>query len=193
MADQEEQVVVAPTTTEAAQDVEMQEEKAPRAPPARQGRIIVRNLVFDMRDKHLQKAFSKFGKIDSINVPLNNANNQNRGFGFIEFSSKGEAQAAITAMHNSTFKGRPLTVEFSLPKASYETKVQHVLDNTNMQKEDVIKPKSIKFDEKKAAESETPKKEEKKVDKKREPRVKDSADTTTDTTLFVRNIAWDVS
>ena len=44
-----------------------------------------------MRDKHLKKAFSKFGKIESINVPLNNANNQNRGFAFIEFSSKGEA------------------------------------------------------------------------------------------------------
>lgn len=62
-----------------------------RPPPARQGRIIVRNLVFDMREKHLMKAFSKFGKIDSIDVPLNNTNNQNRGFGFIEFSSKGEA------------------------------------------------------------------------------------------------------
>ena len=110
------------------------QEQRDRPPPARQGRIIVRNLVFDMRDKHLQKAFGKFGKIESIDVPLNSTNNQNRGFGFIEFSSKGEAQGAINAMHNMMFKGRSLTVEFSLPKASYETKVQHVLDNTNLTK-----------------------------------------------------------
>jgi len=76
-----------------------------------------------MREKHLQKSFGKFGKITNIEVPLNNTNNQNRGFGFIEFSGKGEAQAAITAMNASTFKGRPITVEFSIQKQSYETKV----------------------------------------------------------------------
>jgi RNA recognition motif-containing protein len=44
-----------------------------------------------MREKHLEKAFKQFGKIDSINVPLNNANNQNRGFGFVEFANKADA------------------------------------------------------------------------------------------------------
>jgi len=97
--------------------------KRDRPPPARQGRIIVRNLVFDMRENHLDKAFKQFGKIESINVPLNNSNNQNRGFGFVEFANKADAQSAIDAMNGSKFKGRNLTVEFSLPKASYETKV----------------------------------------------------------------------
>ena len=65
----------------------LEESKAskPKPPPVKQGRIIVRNLVFDVREKHLLKAFSKFGKVTSLNVPLNNANNQNRGFGFVEF------------------------------------------------------------------------------------------------------------
>jgi RNA recognition motif-containing protein len=44
-----------------------------------------------MREKHLEKAFKQFGKIENINVPLNNTNTQNRGFGFIEFSTKAEA------------------------------------------------------------------------------------------------------
>jgi len=65
--------------------------KRERPPPMKQGRIIVRNLVFDMREKHLEKAFKGFGKIESINVPLNNTNNQNRGFGFVEFASKEDA------------------------------------------------------------------------------------------------------
>ena len=46
-----------------------------KPPPARQGRIIVRNLVFDIREKHLEKEFKKYGKIESINIPLNQANN----------------------------------------------------------------------------------------------------------------------
>jgi len=87
------------TAAEVLPDQDQEQDKRDRPPPARQGRIIVRNLVFDMREKHLMKAFSKFGKIDSIDVPLNNTNNQNRGFGFVEFSGKGEAQAAITAMN----------------------------------------------------------------------------------------------
>ncbi len=95
-------------------------------------------------------------------------------------------------MNNSMFKGRSITVEFSIPKASYETKVQHVLDNTNLTKQEAIKPKSIKFDEKQKAETETPVVEEKKKPE-RAPREKDSADTTTETTLFVRNVAWDVT
>lgn len=76
-----------------------------------------------MRENHLEKAFKQFGKIESINVPLNSVNNQNRGFGFVEFVSKTDAQSAIDGMNGKQFKGRLLTVEFSLPKASYETKV----------------------------------------------------------------------
>ena len=77
-----------PVTAETDLD---QLQKRERPAPVKQGRIIVRNLVFDMREKHLEKAFKQFGKIDGINVPLNNSNNQNRGFGFVEFATKSEA------------------------------------------------------------------------------------------------------
>ena len=148
-----------------------------------------------MREKHLEKAFKQFGKIDSINVPLNNANNQNRGFGFVEFANKADAQSAIDAMNGKQFKGRNLTVEFSLPKASYETKVQHVLENTNQTKQEVIRPKSVKLEEKKKAEEEEKKVVEEPVTqpKKKFEKTKEAPDNTNESTLFVRNIAWDVS
>lgn len=38
--------------------------KRERPPAMHEGRVIIRNLVFDMRDVHLQKAFGKYGKID---------------------------------------------------------------------------------------------------------------------------------
>ena len=159
------------TTPAAATPEESQAQPKPKPPPVKQGRIIVRNLVFDVREKHLLKAFQKFGKVTSLNVPLNNANNQNRGFGFVEFPTRQEAQKAIDAMNGAQYKGRPLTVEFSLPKTSYETKVQHVLDNTNQTKQEAVKPKSVKIEQKvkeqKQKEAEDAKPKETKKEKKR--------------------------
>lgn len=98
-------------------------------------------------------------------------------------------------MNGKQFKGRNLTVEFSLPKASYETKVQHVLENTNQTKQEVIRPKSVKLEEKKKAEEEEKKVVEEPVTqpKKKFEKTKEAPDNTNESTLFVRNIAWDVS
>ena len=56
-------------------------------------------MPFDIKAPNLVKAFSKFGLIRDVNVPLNNETNQSRGFGFIEFTDKEEAQKAITEMN----------------------------------------------------------------------------------------------
>ena len=45
--------------------------KKERPPPAKQGKIIIRNLGFDLREKHLKACFGKFGKIIDSSVPLN--------------------------------------------------------------------------------------------------------------------------
>lgn len=79
----------------------------------------MRNLVFDMREKHLMNAFKKFGTIKEVNVPLNPTSNQNRGFAFVEFENRESASNAIAEMNGSKFKGRSLTVEFSVPKETY--------------------------------------------------------------------------
>ena len=63
-------------------------EKRERAPKAKQGKIIVRNLGFDLREKHLKNVFSPFGPIKEITVPLNQSTNQNRGFAFIEYETR---------------------------------------------------------------------------------------------------------
>lgn len=64
-------------------------------PDAKAGRVIVRNLGFDLREKHLKSLFGKFGEIINIDVPLKSDNNLNRGFGFVEFKDKAMAAQAI--------------------------------------------------------------------------------------------------
>ena len=44
-------------------------------PDAKAGRVIVRNLGFDLREKHLKSLFGKFGEIINIDVPLKSDNN----------------------------------------------------------------------------------------------------------------------
>ncbi len=101
----------------------------------------MRNLPFDLKEQHLQPHFSKFGKILSISLPLNNTNNLNRGFAFLEYEKKEDAQKAIDGMNGQKFKGRTVALEFSLPQGKYEKKVQHILENTNQDRKDVIIPK----------------------------------------------------
>ena len=69
----------------------------------------------------------------------------NRGFGFIEFSSKGEAQKAIETMNNQPWKGRTLALEFSVPKGSYESKIVKIVEHTNLGREDAVLPKAREF------------------------------------------------
>ena len=93
-------------------------------------------MAFDLREKHLEKHFNKFGKIISCNVPVKNENNLNRGFGFVEFETKEEATEAVKEMNSSSYKGRTLAVEFSVSKNTYEQRLGKIVDNTNMTKEE---------------------------------------------------------
>ena len=108
----------------------------------------MRNLGFDLREKHLKAAFSKFGSIREVNVPVNPSTNMNRGFAFVEFEKRDEATQAIAEMNGAKYKGRNLTVEFSVPKGSYEKRVEHIVEHTNMERDAVIRPQSIKREEK---------------------------------------------
>ena len=122
----------------------------------------MRNLPFDLKEKHLTSTFAKFGTLSSISVPLNLTNNLNRGFAFVEFEKKADALKAVESLHGSKFKGRTLAVEFSLPKGRYETKVKNIVEHSKMERADVIVPKVIK------EEREGKKKEQEEEKKKRE-------------------------
>lgn len=116
----------------------------------------MRNIAFDLKDSHLRPVFQKYGSLLDITIPLNNTNNLNRGFAFLEYANKAEALKAVSALNGTKFKGRTIAVELSLPKGKYETKVQHIVENSKLQREDVIVPKQLRVEreERKKAEEE---------------------------------------
>lgn len=56
-----------------------------------------------------------FLRVQDVNIPIDHATGQHRGFGFVEFEEKEDAAAAIDNMHNAEIYGRVLKVNYAQP------------------------------------------------------------------------------
>ena len=74
-------------------------------------RLYVGNLSFNSTEDSLTAAFSQDSRqVSSVSIVTDRDTGQPRGFAFIEMSSEGDAQAAITAMDGKELDGRTLRV-----------------------------------------------------------------------------------
>ena len=78
--------------------------------------IYVGNLSFDVSEADLREAFEGFGEITEIRLIIDKFSGKSKGFGFIEMTSKDEAEKAIEEMNGKDFKGRALNVNEARPK-----------------------------------------------------------------------------
>jgi nucleolar protein 4 len=158
----------------------------------KKGRLIVRNLVFTLGKKQIQKLFQPFGEIVEINLPVNNTNNQNKGFAFVQFKTWKEAMKAISKLNGTTFKGRVIAVDLSVPKTIYkslhtENKEGEGIEEVKM---DVEEPK---IEKSKAKKKKDEQEEETKVKGKGSEERGKANKFDEKTTLFVRNISFDTT
>ncbi|KAL1434049.1 hypothetical protein MTO96_012043 [Rhipicephalus appendiculatus] len=96
------------------------EEKAARK--KRKPRLIVRNLSFKATEKTLRDCFSKYGKVVEVTIPKK-SDGKMRGFAFVQFDETKSAIKAINGLNATEVLGRPIAVDFSLPKATYQQNV----------------------------------------------------------------------
>ena len=54
------------------------------------------------------------------------------------------AQAAVDGLNNSKWKGRTITVNFSVPKLSYESKLDSLVEHTKMDRATAAIPKVLR-------------------------------------------------
>ena len=73
-------------------------------------KIFVGNLSFDTTSADLETLFSEVGRCESAAVITDRATGRSRGFGFVEMSSAGEAQQAISTLNGRELQGRTLNV-----------------------------------------------------------------------------------
>lgn len=81
-------------------------------------KLYVGNLSFNVSDSDLQELFSPHGNVISAQVIMDRDTGRSKGFGFVEMSSDGEAQAAISALNSKDHDGRALKVNEAKPKES---------------------------------------------------------------------------
>jgi RNA recognition motif-containing protein len=78
--------------------------------------IYVGNLSHDATEDDLRQAFEAFGEVSSVNIIKDRFTGESRGFGFVEMSTKSEAEAAITGLNGQDVKGRAVNVNEARPR-----------------------------------------------------------------------------
>lgn len=78
-------------------------------------KLYVGGLPYATTDDQLRDAFSESGEVSSATVIMDKMTGRSKGFGFVEFASDADAQAAIDRWNGKDFGGRSLTVNEARP------------------------------------------------------------------------------
>jgi cold-inducible RNA-binding protein len=81
-------------------------------------KVFVGNLSFSVNDGMLYDRFSSCGVIKSARVVTDRDTGKSRGFGFVEFESENEAEAAIRELNGADIAGRAINVSLAHPRES---------------------------------------------------------------------------
>jgi cold-inducible RNA-binding protein len=79
--------------------------------------IYVGNLSRETTEDELRQAFEAFGQVTSVNIIKDRYSGESRGFGFVEMSTKSEAQAAINGLNGTALGERTLSVNEARPRS----------------------------------------------------------------------------
>ncbi|MBG60746.1 MAG: RNA-binding protein [Peredibacter sp.] len=82
-----------------------------------ENKLYVGNLPFTITEESLSTQFSKFGTVSSAKVIIDRDTNRSKGFGFVEMSTEGEAQDAISSLDGHELEGRAMKVNLAKPQA----------------------------------------------------------------------------
>jgi RNA recognition motif-containing protein len=73
-------------------------------------KLFVGNLAFSTTSDDLEALFAESGTCESATVITDRETGRSRGFGFVEMSSTGEAEKAITRLNGRDVAGRQINV-----------------------------------------------------------------------------------
>src|SRR6266705_2340756 len=82
-------------------------------------RLFVGNLPYDVTEVELRAHFTAIGPLSSLALPTDRDTGKPRGFAFVEFRERADAEDAIRRLNNQVFKGRPLAVSEARPRDAH--------------------------------------------------------------------------
>ncbi|SPO25066.1 probable RNA-binding protein [Ustilago trichophora] len=86
-------------------------------------KILIKNLPFEATKKDIRDLFSSQGQLKSVRLPKK-FDNSTRGFGFVEYTTVREAQAAFEALKHTHLLGRHLVLQWSKTASNAEEEVE---------------------------------------------------------------------
>jgi RNA recognition motif-containing protein len=78
--------------------------------------IFVGNLNYRLKSDEIEKLFSEFGQVASVNIVMDRETGRGKGFAFVEMPNDSEGQAAINALNGTEIMGRALVVNEARPR-----------------------------------------------------------------------------
>ncbi|KAJ1420239.1 hypothetical protein B484DRAFT_333198 [Ochromonadaceae sp. CCMP2298] len=74
----------------------------------------VDNLSYSINDTILREMFGRYGEVGDVYIPRNYANKQSKGFAFVRFIEKSDAEDAVKGLEGTVVDGRALSVHVAL-------------------------------------------------------------------------------
>lgn len=87
--------------------------------------IFVGDLSPDVNDTNLAKAFSAFGSLSDARVMWDISSGKSRGYGFVAFREKSDAEQAISTMNGEWLGNRPIRVNWANQKGINATSTEN--------------------------------------------------------------------
>src|ERR1043166_8908880 len=73
-------------------------------------RLFVGNLPYNATEAELKEFLSAVGPLTYIHLATDRETGRPRGFAFVEFNDRAQAEEAVRRFNNQLFKGRPITI-----------------------------------------------------------------------------------
>uniref|UniRef100_A0A1J3GHU7 RNA-binding protein 28 n=1 Tax=Noccaea caerulescens TaxID=107243 RepID=A0A1J3GHU7_NOCCA len=86
---------------------------------AQKWKLIIRNLPFQAKPSEIKQVFSAVGFVWDVFVPKNLETGLPKGFAFVKFTCKRDAEKAIENFNGHMFSKRPIAVDWAVPKNLY--------------------------------------------------------------------------
>lgn len=93
--------------------------------------LYIKNIDDTVDEEKLRKAFAEFGTITSVKI-MTNDKGASKGFGFVCYSKRDEAQAALTKMNNHMLEHKPLYVALAQRKDQRRAQLEAQYAQRNM-------------------------------------------------------------